>query len=107
MKKLLLATAALCVFSTGVNACGGIPRVCYSRIYDSTHLAKHPDQTVSAMRIALSDSDIAEGVSDFDLSVQFRGDHDKWQWAWCVFSGNGAWTDMCVVLEPTSEQGSG
>jgi hypothetical protein len=81
MKKLLLATAALCVFSTGVNACGGVPRFCYSRIYDSTHLAKHPDQAVSAMRIALSDSDIAEGLSDFDLSVQFRGDHDKWQWA--------------------------
>jgi hypothetical protein len=54
-----------------------IPGVCYSRIYDNTHLGKHPDQTVSAMRIALSG---AEGLSHFDLSVQFRGDNDKWQW---------------------------
>jgi hypothetical protein len=82
MKKLLLATAAFCVFSTGSNACGTtIPRVCYSRIYDNAHLGKHPDQTVSAMRIALSGSIIAEGLSDFDLSVQFREEHDKWQWA--------------------------
>ena len=69
MKKLLLATAALCVFSTGSNACGmTTPRVCYLRIYDNTHLGKHPNQTVSAMRIALSGSIIAEGFSDFDLS---------------------------------------
>ena len=81
MKKLLLATVVFAGLMGSANACGGIPRVCYSRIYDSTHLAKHPDQTVSAMRIALSDSDIAEGLSDFDLSVRFRGDHDKWQWA--------------------------
>jgi hypothetical protein len=97
MKKLLLAIGGFCLFSTGANACGEIPRLCYSRIYDSTHLAKHPDQTVSAMRIALSGSDIAEG-SDFNLSVQFRGDHDRWQWAttgFCYRLGPGM---TCVEI---------
>jgi hypothetical protein len=99
MKELLLATAALCVFSTGSNACGmTIPRVCYSRIYHNTHLGKHPDQTVSAMRIALSGSIIADGLSDFDLSVQFRGDNDKWQWrtyGTCIPFGPGM---SCVEI---------
>jgi hypothetical protein len=74
MKKLLLTTVAFCVFATGANACGGvsIPKACYSRVYDAAHLAKHPDQTVSAMRFSESDT------FDFELDIQFRGDKDKW-----------------------------
>jgi hypothetical protein len=81
MKELLLATAACCIVLNVANACGGTTttnRVCYLRAYDRAHLAKHSDQTVSAMRIALSP---LEPPHDFDLSVQFRGDNDKWQWA--------------------------
>jgi hypothetical protein len=83
MKELLLATATCLAFAGMANACGTTTtnRVCYLRTYDRAHLAKHSDQTVSAMRISLSDSDLATGLYDFDLSVQFRGDNDKWQWA--------------------------
>jgi hypothetical protein len=76
MKKLLLATAACCIVLNGANACGGtaMPKACYSRVYDAAHLAKHPEQTVSAIRMAPSDA------FDFDLDIQFRGDKDKWAW---------------------------
>jgi len=77
MKKLLLAKAAFCCLATSANACGGTttPKLCYSRVYDAAHLAKHPEQTISGMRMSLpSDS------FDFDLSIQFRGDKDKWAW---------------------------
>jgi hypothetical protein len=96
MKKLLLATAACCIGLNGANACGGvsIPKACYSRVYDAAHLAKHPDQTVSAMRF--SDSD----TFDFDLDIQFRGDKDKWAWKLtgvCNDFGPGM---MCGGLHP-------
>src|SRR5262249_11703739 len=88
MKKLIITIAALllagclCCWNGVANAAGciGVMRTCYSRIYDRTHLAKHPDQSVSAMRISLSASGIAEDLYDFDLSVQFCGDNEKWQW---------------------------
>src|SRR5262245_18454900 len=82
MKQVLLALVVMCCWNGVANAggCFGVMRTCYSRIYDRTHLAKQPDQTVSAMRISLSDSGIAEDLYDFDLSVQFRGDNEKWQW---------------------------
>jgi hypothetical protein len=80
MKELLLATATCLAFVGMANACGGTTttnRVCYSRSYDLTHLAKHPYQGVAAMRIALSP---LEPPYDFDLDVQFREDKDKWSW---------------------------
>ena len=78
MKKLLLVTAALCVCTTGANACAELHasnnhKVCYSRVYDKAHLAKHPEQTVSGMRMS-----ILSGTFEFTLDVQFRGDKDKW-----------------------------
>ena len=77
MKKLLMTAAACCIVLNGANACGGTrtPKFCYSRVYDAAHLAKHPEQTVSGMRMSLPSD-----AFDFDLDIQFRGDKDKWAW---------------------------
>jgi len=81
MKKLLLITTAFCAFSWHAYACGGPSTtngICYLRNYDLTHLAKHPYQSVIAIRIALS-PELAE-FAEFALDVQFRDDKDKWSW---------------------------
>jgi hypothetical protein len=102
MKKLLFATVACCLFATGANACGGveIPKACYSRVYDVAHLAKHPDQTVSAMRF--SDSD----TFDFDIGVQFRGS-DKWWDATGICNDFGPGMICGVILDGCEPTGNG
>jgi hypothetical protein len=69
MKKLLLATATCLAFVGMANACGTTTttRICYLRNYDRTHLAQHPDQSVTAMRISLSKGgcDTATTNNDF------------------------------------------
>jgi len=74
-------------FVGAANACGtkSAPRICYLRNYDRTHLAKHPDQTVTNMRISLSLLPPVNPTSKddyyiFDLNVQFREDKDNWSW---------------------------
>jgi hypothetical protein len=78
MKKLLLATASCLAFLGMANACETttMTRICYLRNYDSAHLAQHPDQSVTAMRISLSPLGLP--YYSFRLSVGFRGDKDKW-----------------------------
>ena len=98
MKKLLLASVAALSMITAAQACGAptTNRICNTRTYDRAHLAKHPNQTVSAMRISL-DSDLPAGY-DFNLSVKFRGENDKWQWAtggFCYRFGPGM---TCVEI---------
>jgi hypothetical protein len=46
--------------------------VCYSRYYNATHLAKHPDQIVTSMILALK-------PDRFHLSITVRGRHDALQ----------------------------
>jgi hypothetical protein len=43
---------------------------CYSRVYDKAHLAKHPDQLVTSMRLLVTDDD------GFALRVTLRGRDD-------------------------------
>jgi hypothetical protein len=80
MKKLLLATATCLAFVGMANACETTTttRICYLRNYDRAHLAQHPGQSVTAMRISLSP--LEEDSYWFDLSVSFREDKDKWSW---------------------------
>jgi hypothetical protein len=52
---------------------------CHVRVYDREHLAKHPDQTVTAMRISLSKITrpykyFPRAHFDYRLEVKFRGD---------------------------------
>jgi hypothetical protein len=79
MKKILLATAVCLAFAAVANACETTTttRICYSRVYDRAHLAKHPEQTITAMRISLSP--VREGYAFF-LGIRFRGDKDDWSW---------------------------
>jgi hypothetical protein len=86
-QKLLLATATCLAFVGTANACGTTTRtrICYLRNHDRTHLAQHPDQSVTAMRIFLSSEEgwlSSEGDDRyyFYLSVSFRKDKDKWSW---------------------------
>jgi hypothetical protein len=109
MKKLLLATATCLAFAGIANACGETTttRICYLRNYDRTHLAKHPNQSVAAMRISLSP--LAEDSYTFDLDVQFREDKDNWSWITeggiCVRYGPGmncaTFNGGCDVLVET------
>jgi len=92
MKELLLATATCLAFAGMANACGtATTRICYLRNYDRAHLAKHPNQSVAAMRISLSPN--GQDSYTFDLDVQFREDKDNWSWATeggiCVRYGPG------------------
>jgi hypothetical protein len=84
MKKLLLATATCLAFVGMANACGTTTttaRICYLRNYDRAHLARHPNQSVTAVRISLSPPGVRwQDSYGFDLSVSFRGDKDKWSW---------------------------
>jgi hypothetical protein len=109
MKKLLLATATCLAFAGIADACGETTttRICYLRNYDRTHLAKHPNQSVAAMRISLSP--LAEDSYTFDLDVQFREDKDNWSWITeggiCVRYGPGmncaTFNGGCDVLVET------
>jgi len=94
MKKLLLATAGCLAFAGVANACGEMTSksICYLRNYDRAHLAKHPDQFVSAMRISLSPA--AENYLYFELGVQFREDkirvdNDKNKDKWEIWTADG------------------
>jgi hypothetical protein len=93
MRELLLATATCLAFAGMANACGPtIPRVCYLRTYERAHLAKHPNQFVSAMRVSLSPA--AENYQYFELGVQFREDkirvdNDKNKDKWEIWTADG------------------
>jgi hypothetical protein len=87
--------ALLAVFASPAFACGGptTNKVCYSRNYDLTDLAKHPFQRVIAMRIALSPDPY-----EFAIDVQFREDKEKWSWGasgMCFHYGPGM---SCSVI---------
>jgi hypothetical protein len=107
MKELLLATATCLAFVGMANACGGTttPKACYARTYDRTHLAKHPYQSVAAMRIALSPS---EPPYDFDLDVQFREDKDEWSWnAWGICQDYGPGLNCGIIKDGCEPTGDG
>jgi hypothetical protein len=68
MKKILMTTVALLALMGTANA---ETRV-YERVYDAQHLAKHPNQTVTAMRLILDDEE-----RDFTLAIRVRGKTTK------------------------------
>jgi hypothetical protein len=83
MRTGLLALIALLAVSTGAFAEDVAEEEevdswigCWSRVYDAVHLAKHPDQKVSAMTLAIApregDSDAAPGAYRAKISALVR-----------------------------------
>jgi len=76
MRKILVAVvAALAITTTTANA-REPDTVCYARVYDLAHLAEHPEQLVTAVRLCLQphDDDGHGRVADFTLDIKRRGD---------------------------------
>jgi hypothetical protein len=51
MKKLLLTGIAALFLATGAAHTETNVRGCFARVYDRAHLAKHPDQLVTAVKL--------------------------------------------------------
>jgi hypothetical protein len=68
---LLGALAAVTIATITANA-RELDTGCYARVYDSAHLAKHPDQLITAVELCLHPGD--GGAPDFTLEIKRRGD---------------------------------
>jgi hypothetical protein len=73
MKKLLLLTLTL----AGLTIPALANDMCLARRYDAAHLAKHPDQSVTSMVLALTEhiNTDAHYVYEFQLALTQRGNN--------------------------------
>jgi hypothetical protein len=69
MKKILPILAVL-IAASAVDAAPDVAPGCFGRTYDRAHLARHPDQLVTAMRLHLT-------PDSFGLWVWLRGRDDE------------------------------
>ncbi len=81
MPERLLAGLITAAVLAGVAVAGPGEPQCYSRNYDTTHLANHPQQTVTNMWLVLATDDpylaAAQAKSTFEMGVRLRG-RDDW-----------------------------
>ncbi len=64
---------------------------CYARIYDKSHLAKHPDQNVRMIALSRSSNAVNSGETALTLNFQVRGSGETYSGETiCTPSGSGA-----------------
>jgi hypothetical protein len=78
MKKLLLTGIAALLLVTGAAHAETNVRGCFVRVYDRAHLAKHPDQLVTAVKLHIKKPDPDAGAPEvrfhwFTLKAKVRG----------------------------------
>jgi len=93
MKKVLASAALVAALATPACAGSGLAPGCFTRDYDKAHLAKHPDQLVTSMRLLVTDDD------RFALRVTLRGSDDALQTqGWCSQKSYGLLCDAWPPL---------
>jgi hypothetical protein len=102
-KKLFLALIVLIIANCTVSYAGDsiLPPVgeerCFTRSYDRTHLASHPDQTVTSMLLKLWHySEEARISHAFRIGVTRRGDQQRYVTG-DVCRDNGAGRAECAI----------
>jgi hypothetical protein len=78
MWKMALTALLVLMSITAPAVAADIALGCFVRVYDRAHLARHPDQTVTAMRLRIKRPDRETSLKyDFALSVRVRGRDDS------------------------------
>lgn len=73
MKKFLLATAIVLGLALSAHAQTTSPLGCFARVYDRQHLAQHPDQIVTAVKLKIYPSPDDHAIW-FAIQIQRRGE---------------------------------
>jgi hypothetical protein len=71
--KLLLSGIAALFLATGAVRAETNVLGCFVRVYDKAHLAKHPDQIVTAVKLHIKKWDDDESYFEYALKVKIRG----------------------------------
>jgi hypothetical protein len=73
VKKLLLTGIAALLLATGTAHTETNVLGCFARVYDKAHLAEHPDQLVTAVKLHIIKWKEDESYVEFALKVKVRG----------------------------------
>ena len=73
VKRLFLTSVAALFLATGAVRAETNVRGCFVRVYDKAHLAKHPDQIVTAVKLHIKKWDDDESYFEYALKVKIRG----------------------------------
>jgi hypothetical protein len=92
MIRTTIAIAALCAALAMPGAAGAADTAlgCFTRIYDRAHLARHPDQLVTAVKLHIMGSSPGNAEYWFALQVNVRGRNDILHTGgYCIKEGSG------------------
>jgi hypothetical protein len=94
MKRLLLTGIAALFLATGAAHTETNVRGCFVRVYDKAHLAKHPDQIVTTVKLHIKEPDPdpdhaqpEKGYHWFTLKVKVRGRDETLHTSGICFEG--------------------
>ena len=77
MSRVLIAlvvSLAVIVVAPAVGAKADTALGCFARVYDRAHLASHPDQIITTVRLSIKKPDLRSSYAyDFALSARVRG----------------------------------
>ena len=93
---ILLVAVTLSVPALAANNVAG----CFSRTYDRAHLAKHPDQIVTAVKLHLKTNNHRSYDCDFSLQFKVRGKYETLRTAgFCNRDARGAAKGLKCIVE--------
>jgi hypothetical protein len=87
---------------------GQKPTACFARTYDAAHLARHPKQTVSAMKMLIAGEKLEDATSlsySYKLGINFRD--RKGDYASSYDCGNAEVSDVKLGAQVSCHDGCG